>query len=463
MQGLADAGPLDHDAAALCLEPAFWLTRRNDPGRAQTAYPAAFESGDADTSARAALQPGKRAQRGGDVASARRYYEHTVRTGTGPGVAEAACLLGVQAQRAGDSAAAEAWYRRTMAYEDAEASAPRAAANLGIMRYAAGDVDSARELCRQALDTTDKARARAVAFDIGDGLRRLRAFAEAEPMLRRALQAGHPGARRALGRLLIADGRPDEAVAMLQEAADRNGDTESLVDLGELVVSLADPCTDAAGRLAHGLPTDQAGYPAGSVDHLSAGPKTEEAERCFRLAVADGMSSALAELGSLLMGIGRTAEAEIVLRQAVRSKAENAQTLLGALLYATGRDDEAARIIETAAAAGDPMALMTKASIDLYYERYTEGLEVLRRALDSGGARFGARGLLFVIQVSLADLDAAEATLRQMLTLDDEAGLGTIGWIVLDETELRDGLRQVCATGGDDDIARFLGLMAQSV
>lgn len=87
--------------------------------------------------------------------------------------------------------------------------------------------DAARALFRQVFDCADERIVMTTAFAIGDLLRRRSAFADAEPMLRRAIEAGHPAARQALGRVLLGLDRTDEAMAVLREAADRDDDFAS--------------------------------------------------------------------------------------------------------------------------------------------------------------------------------------------------------------------------------------------
>jgi len=66
------------------------------------------------------------------------------------------------------------------------------------------------------------------ALVLGELLRKQGAYAEAEPYLRRAEQAGNPAAAFAFGRTLFAQRRLEEAEVELRRAVDHYGDLSAL-------------------------------------------------------------------------------------------------------------------------------------------------------------------------------------------------------------------------------------------
>lgn len=455
---LADGGPLGRDAGGVAFELGRRLLKHGDPDHAQEAFRAAYASSDPHVSAAAAVRLGQAAQRDGDLDGARAYYEHAVEHGSDSRVAVAAFHLGVLAQ-AEDPAAAESWYSRALEVGNDWGVTAGAAANLGTIRHAAGDLDSARALFQQALDTADEKTATDFAYGIGDLLRRRGALADAEPMLRRALAAGHPRARLALARLLVAAGKLDQAESVLREAVDDNGDLAALVALGEVLVRRVDPGADLASLFGHG---DPAAFVRDYAGHLPAGPEIAEAEQCYRRAIAAGENSGLVPLGHLLMGTARIAEAELVLRRAVRAEASDAEAVLAALLHLRGEDEEAARVLEPALAADNLRALMLRADLDGHRDDSVHAVGVLRRALRLGGASLGAGGMLFLHLAFLADPSGAEETLQQMLAANDGVGLSLLASFVSDDAALTDALRQ--ARNNDEaDVRCFAALAAQTL
>lgn len=425
LRRFADTGPLDRHAALFANRLGRRLTRLGDQEHARAVFLAAYESGHGPTAALAALR------------------------------------LAQQAQQSGDLDAAEAWYQRAIRQENGGSAAAGAATLLGAMRHKSGDLDAARALFRQALDLADERAVPTIAFTIGDLLRRRSAFADAEPMLRRAIEAGHPKARQALGRVLLGLGRPDEAMAALREAADRDGDFGALEVLGNVLVNRVDPGADLAELFAHGNPADVV---HGYFEHLPDGPEIDEAEQCYRRAAEAGVESALVRLGHLLMGTGRIAEAEIVLRRAVRGDVPDAAAALGALLRFRGEDDEAARVIGPAAAANNLRSLILQADLDGQHGRHAEAAAVLRRALPLGGAPLGAGGMLFINQMMSAEpAGAAEETLRQMLATDDRTGLAMLEWLVSDEPGGPDRFRHMCEAHDDAAVHRFVAFVSRSL
>lgn len=399
------------------------------------------------------------AQQSGDAEAARAHYRHALDSGTDREAAEASYRLGVMAERENDPQAAEAWYRRAMHYANGGNYAALAAGNLGVMLFKSGDREAAHALFQQAVDGAGDRRVKGyLTHLIGDLLRREGALAAAEPLLRQAIEAGRPGARQGLARTLVGLERPEEAVELLREAADHDGDVQALLLLGDLLTYRVDPGMDMAGLFAHGNLID---FVRGYAHHLPAGPEIAEAERCYRQAAAYGMSSALVDLGHLLMGTGRTAEAETVLRQAVRGRAVNAEAVLGALLHLRGDDDEAARVLEPAVAAGNPMALIIRADIDSDADRCAEAVDLLRRALARRGALLGAGGVLFINLLALADLEAAEETVHQMLATGDRTGLAIVRRLMSHEADPEDSLRRAREVHGAAAVDRFTEALAR--
>lgn len=429
LRDLAEAGPAGGDVPRFAFKLGRQLMKVGEVDHAKAAYGLAYETGGAQVSGAAAA-------------------------------AFAAFNLGLLAE-ATEPPVAEAWYRRAMQFENGGDAVAGSAASLGLMRYKAGDVERARALFQQALDAAGDRTAMRIANAIGEALGRLGAVADAEPMMRYAIEAGHLDARLSLARMLIADGRLEQAEQLLREAVDGLGDMAALVALGDLLVQRVDPGADLAHLFTHANP---AAFADGYAGHLPDRPEITEAEQCYREAVAAGELTAPARLGHLLMGTGRAAEAETVLRQAVQDGANDAEALLAALLHLRGDDEEAARVLEHAVAADNLRALVVMADLEGHHEdRHAQAADLLRRALRVGGAPLGAGGMLFVHLAFLEDLEGGAGVLQQMLATNDQTGLAMLRSFMSDDDALAESLRRACETGDDGSIRSFTALTIRAL
>jgi hypothetical protein len=123
-------------------------------------------------------------------------------------------------------------------------------------------------------------------------------FEEAEPLYRRAAEAGHGPGMNLLGHLLLVQGRPQESEQWWRRGADA-GDLD---------------CMDMVGFLC-----DFAGEP-------------DRAEQWWHRAADAGHSDAMISLGLLLRDRGDLAGAQELLRRAVESGDETTPDYIGALL-----------------------------------------------------------------------------------------------------------------------------------
>jgi tetratricopeptide (TPR) repeat protein len=432
--------------------------RRGPQEAARIVFQRVYESGHEDLVARVAIRLGTIAKGAGDRDRARAFYERAIEIGTPHEVTAAAFNLGLLYHQDGEPEHAEHWYRHALAHGDG--SAVEVPLNLGLLREAAGDVDEARALYQRAMETGSGSGLEPVALALGELLRRQGAYAEAEPYLRRAVQARIPKAAFALGRMLFAQRRLEEAEVELRRAVDDYGDLSALMTLGDVLVSKVDPGADPLAWLAPaGFGLSVHGY----SEHLPAGPEIEEAEADYRQAIAVGQHAALVHLGHLLMGTDRAEEAERCLREAVRVGAPDAEFALAALLHLRGEDAEAVRVLEPAVAAGEAHALIMLADLRSHEGRYAEAAELFGRAVSSGGASLGVRAMQFTTLLLAADLDGAAEVLREMIESGDEAGIAGLEALIGTEEPLADGLRQVRSTADPAEVRRFVALCAEAM
>lgn len=432
--------------------------RRGPQEAARIVFQRVYESGHEDLVARVAIRLGTIAKGAGDRDRARAFYERAIELGTPHEVTAAAFNLGLLYQQDGDLERAERWYRHSL--EEGDGSAVDVSLNLGLLREAAGDADEARALYQRALETGSGSRLEQVALVLGELLRRQGAYAEAEPYLRRAVQARIPMAAFALGRTLFAQRKLAEAEVELRRAVDDYGDLSALMTLGDVLVSKVDP---GANSLAWLAPAEFGLSVHGYSEHLPAGPEIEEAEAYYRQAIAVGQHAALVHLGHLLMGTNRAQEAEQRLREAVRVGAPDAEFALAVLLHLRGDDAEAARVLEPAVAAGEAPALIMRADLHSHEERYAEAAELFGRAARSGGAPLGVRAMQFTTLLLAADQDAAAEVLREMLESDDAAGIAGLDALIGTEESLADGWRRVRSAPDPAEVRRFVALCAEAM
>lgn len=462
LRRIADSGRA-REAAAVSLGFGQRSMRHNAPGdaqRARAAFELAYEAGEGDTVATAAIQLAYFARQDGDVESAMEYLECAAQSETGHVAATAAYELGVLLQRTHDLDGAQRWYRRAMQGEDAGSAAGSASVNLGVLRQEAGDLDSASELFRWACENGKGKVPGEAAYALGELLRREGETAQAEAMFEWSARARFPAALLALGRLLAAAGRLAEAEAALRQAADVYGDMAALTALGNVLVLRADPGNGLAQLLAS-RSMDELLH--AYTSHLPAGPEIAEAEECFRQAAAAGEHSALVHLGHLLMCTGRGPEADGVLRQAVQVGAAGAEAELATLLLLRGEVAEAARVLEPAVAAGNAAALITRATLYGHEDRPAQAVDLLRRAMAAGGAALGAGAQLFILLALLGDLDGAQDALREMITTNDEAGLAVLHLLLANLPALQEDLRRARDSGDADVFRQFTARLPEAL
>ncbi len=331
-----------------------------------------------DRRADQAAEQAARLHRAGDLAGADRLYREAL--ALRPDHADGLHGLGVLALGRGQSGQAIAFIGRAVAVR------PEVAVyylNLGLALRDQGHAEQARAALQVAvLRDPDDPRAHAALAAVLEALHRP---VEAEAAAAAAVRCdpGHgtpataiPGGSAALGRLRIAAGRLEEALAALHAAVrEAPDDASSWHRLGE-----------ACGRLG----------------------RTDGAEAAFRRVVAllPDDPAASANLGGLLFERGRLDEAEALLRRAASCAAPTAETLsnLGLVLMATGHLPEAERALAQASALqpGSDGIAVNRGSILAELGRHAEAegclLAVEARApsgsVDAARARFNRATVL---------------------------------------------------------------------
>lgn len=221
------------------------------------------------------------------------------------------------------------------------------------------------------------------AGDLDGAERRLRAVLAAD--------AADAAAWMGLGNVMLARGRPAEALDPLRQAL--------ALDPGFVAARMnAVQCLRALGHHAAAidechvlLAQDPAGPGAALLARcLGDAGRVEEAAAAYESALdlAPGDASLWCDYGELLRGAKREAEAEPALRRALALDAAHAGALnnLGLLLYEADRLDEAEALLLRAAAGPDapPQAWANLANLRVAQNRIDEAITLSDRALAAG-------------------------------------------------------------------------------
>jgi tetratricopeptide (TPR) repeat protein len=240
-----------------------------------------------------------------------------------------------------------------------------------------------------------------------------------------ALDSTYLHAWPGLASIAVDEGKPDEAIWLLERALTINPNYADAVDhLGKLYLKLGRPdrAIQYLSRFAASYPGDTSYIAAGRA-YMAIG-RLDEAAAAFRNALRlNPLRSDAAEyLGGLLAEQGRGADAVPLLEQAASN--ERASGVLFGLLslaYAeVGRPDDASRAASTAVqrANGDPNAFVLSGRAMLLAKRVADANAYLSQAVELGPSNPEAVTELGHAKAALGDRAAAVALFRRALTLD---------------------------------------------
>ncbi|MEV6520058.1 hypothetical protein AB0M37_30175 [Micromonospora chalcea] len=226
-------------------------------------------------------------------------------------------------------------------------------------------------------------------------------FEHAESLLRAAVMAGYPRARRELAALLRSQGRLREVEQTWREAT-RLGEPDSWRELEKTLRDL--------GRAQEAQEMIYAGAAAGDevfrcvlAELLRGQGKLQEAIKILQGAVDSGSSLATQVMAELLHKAGRTDDAVRLLRDnAGNSEADPYFKLVPFLLW-TGQVEEAVQIRYEAVAEGWPLAKYELIQLLKKLERLDEAEEVLRAAAAGGDVRARVELARFLTENGAAD------------------------------------------------------------
>ncbi|MFJ2584675.1 hypothetical protein [Streptomyces sp. NPDC087538] len=243
-----------------------------------------------------------------------------------------------------------------------------------------------------------------------------------------ALRAGVPALMRT-ARMHLGRGRPEDALADAQAAADRAATpaqkAECLALLGELAWERGEPA-EAVAQYGAALRTDRAHHPslAGRARALVALDRTDEARRDYRAALAHlPRPEYMLELGELYESLGLDEEAGdqyARLREALaRDEAQGVDEALlrGRFEADHGDADAAVELLEAEWARSHRSAAVADA---LGWALHRSGhpsaaLEYAAHAVDTGGRNASYAYHLGVIQKALRDYGPARRNLEEAL------------------------------------------------
>jgi TPR repeat protein len=273
---------------------------------------------------------------------------------------------GQAAERRGESAAAEAIYRAAVA----NGSAPDGTAHFMLGRVLHDRLDRGAEaepLLRRAIEL---GRFDAGA-DLGIVMQRQERLADAEAAYRATIDAGwSPGWAFLANVLSKQTGREDEAEKACWIAIE-NGALDAWMSLGDALGGVAGREADAENAFRNAINAGITTGWSGLGDLLSRQPGREtDAEQALRAAIEHGHHGMWDALGGLLKRqCERWPEAEDVLRRAIQEGSESAITDLGLLLAAQpDRHDEALTAYVAAARSGSRRAWVILATAWVYPE-----------------------------------------------------------------------------------------------
>ena len=226
----------------------------------------------------------------------------------------------------------------------------RCRARLATFSWKSGRLDDAATAYNTAL-SLDRRSVPALT-GLGRVYQRQSLYRQAETSLRRALQLApsDPGALSSLGRVLLASGRAEEAVPLLEQAAELQAASQETVPVDTLT-ALADAYL-AAGQIDEGLAIyterlalDPEQAPLVIAQALLSAGQSDRAVETMQQYVADRPDdpAALALLGLVLRQVGRAEESLEPLAQAVELDPQYAPAIIqqGDALLDLGTDREA--------------------------------------------------------------------------------------------------------------------------
>ncbi len=324
--------------------------------------------------------------------------------------------------RAGRPVDAHRLYKRVLVDHPDE---PDALHLLGMLTFENGNPKGAADLIRRAIGV----RPNVVDYhlNLSRVLRADRQTDAAVASLRRAVEMNPlttAGVYRELAELLIAAGRPAEAVGPMESAVELEPTAESLALLGELL-TVAGRVPEAYRALLRAiqLRPDWAAAHAVLASVQDRQGDLMPAEASYRRALDLDPASAdvCNNLGSVVLRQGRPADAVELLRRAVqlRPAFPQAHNNLGRALAVLDRPDDAGASFALAVAQAPqfPEAWDSLGRVRLGQRRWAEAGDALRRAVDQRPTADACRDLA-VACGAIDDMDGALDALRHAAQLD---------------------------------------------
>ncbi len=259
----------------------------------------------------------------------------------------------------------------------------------------------------------------------------------------------------AAGDALLRAGRPEEAVEVLRRAVDAGEPgaddllARALLDAGDWHCA-----ADHLGRLVGRGQVRFAGWLGVALDRIG---DLEGAEEAFRLALGHGELSASNGLAILLARQGRAVEAEPLLRRAADAGDPQAAANLVALLQDSGDREAASRAAERYADDARPDTLVALADVRAAAGRADEAEALYRRAVARGALRGHGAYAGFLLAVR-GDPAAAERELREAGRRDEPGWQLALGRFLVDEGRAAEARPYVAAAAdrGDDEAVTLL-------
>ena len=464
------------------------LVELGDTQGARAAFQRAVELGHPEVAAKAARSLGLLLVEHGDTQGARAAFEKAVELGHPEATPKAALDLGILLRRQGDQGGAREAFEIAFDSDDREA-ASKAALSLGHILRDQGDLSRAQVVLQVAVGCEDPLVAAAAAVELGEVFEEHGDRQRAIPAYREAADCSDPQiaaiAAGKLGRLLTKR-RPAEAEPLLRRAADA-GQASAMTNLATLLIRLSQ-----VGDREHALQLDvdraigmRAAAASSRPTHLLEDvcrqvlaapdpwlvPPTvlQEAEQLYRRAIDAGEPFALNGLGVLLVGCGRLDEAQKYYGRAIDAGVAVAWTNLARLVMqrdpaaASGHGAHAEHVrdlLEHGAQAGDGEAFVLLGAQAVERDDVADAERCLRRAAESGSAT--GRGLLLILLTGPERAAQTQALVDQIVADDDQDALDTleIMGVFADAPQLLGALREARSTRDPAAWRRFADLLA---
>ncbi|MGW4466368.1 hypothetical protein [Micromonospora sp. NPDC004704] len=226
-------------------------------------------------------------------------------------------------------------------------------------------------------------------------------FEHAESLLRAAVTAGYPRARRELAGLLRSQGRLREVEQTWREAT-RLGEADSWRELEKALRDIGRP-QEALEVIFSGAAAGDDVFRCALAELLRGQGQLQEAIKILQGPVDSGSSIAMEVMAELLHEAGRTDDAVRLLRDTAGKSEAGPHFKLVPFLLRLGRVEEAVQIQYEAVAEGWPLAKHELIRLLKELKRLNQAEEVLRAAAAGGEVRARLELARFLIENGAAD------------------------------------------------------------